>query len=44
MGRNNAIARVVRLYDDELCFRSPHDIRTSTEDEPFVTILLRRIR
>ena len=43
-GRNNTIYRVVRLNDDELCLRSPHDIETSTEDEPFVTILLRRIR
>lgn len=41
---NNAIYRVVRLNDDELCLRSPHDIETSTEGEPFVTILLRRIR
>ena len=43
-GRNNAIYRVVRLNDDELCLRSPHDIETSTEDEPFMTILLCRIR
>lgn len=43
-GRNNTIYRVVRLNDDELCLRSPHDIETSTEDEPFVTILLCRIR
>lgn len=43
-GGNNAIYRVIRLNDDELCLRSPHDIETSTEDEPFVTILLRRIR
>lgn len=43
-GRNNAIFRVVWLNDDELCLRSPHDIEISTEDEPFVTILLRRIR
>lgn len=41
---NNAIYRVVRLNDDELCLRSPHDIETSTEDEPFMTILLCRIR
>lgn len=43
-GGNNAIYRVVRLNDDELCLRSPHDIETSTEDEPFMTILLWRIR
>ena len=43
-GGNNAIYRVIRLNDDELCLRSPHDIETSTEDEPFVTILLHRIR
>lgn len=43
-GGNNAIYRVVRLNDDELCLRSPHDIETSTEDEPFMTILLCRIR
>lgn len=43
-GGNNVIYRVVRLNDDELCLRSPHDIETSTEDEPFMTILLRRIR
>lgn len=43
-GGNNAIYRVIWLNDDELCPRSPHDIETSTEDEPFVTILLRRIR
>ena len=41
---NNAIYRVVRLNDDELCLRSPHDIETSTEDEPFMMILLCRIR
>ena len=43
-GRNNAIFRVVRLNDDELCLRSPHNIEGSTENEPFVMILLRRIR
>lgn len=41
---NNAIYRVVRLNDDELCLRSPHDIETLTEDEPFMMILLCRIR
>lgn len=43
-GGNNVIYRVVRLNDDELCLRSPHDIETSTEGELFVTILLCRIR
>lgn len=43
-GGNNAIYRVVRLNDDELCLRSPHDIEISTEDEPFMMILLRCIR
>lgn len=43
-GRNNTIYRVVRLNDDELCLRSPHNIEASTENEPFVMILLRRIR
>lgn len=43
-GRDNTIYRVVRLNDDELCLRSPYNIEASTENEPFVMILLRRIR